>query len=290
MTLVRSSPCKVNLILNILGRRPDGFHELETVMLPVPLTDRLEFEKTERGVALTCNHPGLPVDGGNLVHRAAERFLAAAGVSGGVRIHLEKRLPLAAGLGGGSANAAVTLTALNELFGDPLEGTRLDALAAELGSDVPFFLGEGPGLGLGRGERVERLGSFPCLRGRAMILVHPGFGVSTPWAYQALAAHAGALNGRPGRATALIEAFRGADVREACGHLYNALEGPVLGKHPLLRVLQDFFRDSGALGTLMSGSGSTTFAILEDPEAAARVASACRGRFGAGMWVATAAL
>lgn len=290
--LQRLSPCKVNLLLNILGRRPDGFHELETVMLPVPLTDRLEFSRRPvgSGIELTCDHPGLPVDGSNLVHRAAQRFLEAAAVPEGVRIHLEKRLPLAAGIGGGSANAAVTLRALNDLFGGPLDADRMQVLAAGLGSDVPFFLQDGPALATGRGERVESLAPFPALRGCGLVLVHPGFGVSTPWAYQALAGYPGALNGRPGQAAELVSALRSGGAREACERLYNSLEAPVLPKHPLLQLFQDFFRRQGALGTLMSGSGSSTFAITANPPAAEALAARFGERFGGSVWVATTAL
>lgn len=289
-TLRRTSPCKVNLLLNILGRRPDGFHELETVMLPVPLTDTLEFARHPAGIALTCDHPGLPVDGGNLVYRAAQRFLEASGAPGGVRIHLHKRLPLAAGIGGGSANAAVTLRALNDLFDRPLSTAVLESLAAALGSDVPFFLQDGPALATGRGERVEPLPPFPALSGCGLVLVHPGFGVSTPWAYQALADHPEALNGRAGRARELVAALQGGSAADAGRLFYNSLEAPVLPKHPLLRLFRDFFRDRGALGTLMSGSGSSTFAITADPAAAVALAGRFGERFGPSVWVATTAL
>jgi len=259
-------------------------------MLPVPLTDLLEFERSPAGVTLTCNHPELPVDAGNLVHRAASRFLEAAGIAEGVRIHLEKRLPLAAGMGGGSANAAVTLTALNALFDSPLPGDRLQELAAGLGSDVPFFLADGPGLGTGRGERVERLAPFAALQGCGMFLVHPGFGVSTPWAYQALARFPEARQGRPGRARELITALNGRDPAAAAAGFYNSLEAPVLEKHPLLRVFQDFLRERGAVGALMSGSGSTTFAVTREAAGAERLAEEFRGRFGTGLWAASVAL
>ncbi|MEI8292073.1 MAG: 4-(cytidine 5'-diphospho)-2-C-methyl-D-erythritol kinase, partial [Verrucomicrobiota bacterium] len=146
MRLEKKSPCKVNLLLNILGRRPDGFHELETVMHPVNLCDEMSFERAGSGLQLTCSHPGLPVDSKNLVHRAAAAFLTAAKISDGVKIHLHKNLPLAGGIGGGSANAAVTFSALNELFGSPLPLEKLHELAAALGSDVPFFLHDRPAL------------------------------------------------------------------------------------------------------------------------------------------------
>src|SRR5690348_6238047 len=124
------SPCKVNLLLNILGKRPDGFHELETVMHPIPVYDQLRFARAGQGLELTCSEPTLPTDGRNLVYRAAAKFLETARIADGVRLHLEKRIPLAAGLGGGSGNAATTLLGLNELFGSPLSPAQLESIAA----------------------------------------------------------------------------------------------------------------------------------------------------------------
>lgn len=285
-----ASPCKVNLLLNILGRREDGFHELETVMVPVPITDTLVFERARSDIHLECSHPELPVDRGNLVYRAAALFRQETGIREGVWIRLEKHLPLAAGLGGGSANAAVTLRAMNELFGRPHALSSLEAMAARLGSDVPFFLEDGPALATGRGERVERLPGFPLLRGRGLVLVHPGFGVSTAWAYRALGEYPEALRGRPGRGRELVAALGGEDPAVLGRLLYNSLEAPVLAKHPLLRLIQDHLRSEGAWGALMSGSGSTTFALTEDRAAADRLAGSVRARFGGTFWVATAAL
>src|ERR1043165_7140259 len=181
MRLEKKSPCKVNLLLNILGKRPDGFHELETVIQPVPIFDELRITRQTPGVNLTCSEPSLPTDGGNLVFRAAELFLREAKISEGVSLHLEKRIPLAAGLGGGSGNAATTLRGLNEIFDWPVSGEKLSALAASLGSDVPFFLQDKPALATGRGEKVESLAAFAALRGASLLIVHPGFGISTPW-------------------------------------------------------------------------------------------------------------
>lgn len=287
MRLEKQSPCKVNLLLNILGKRPDGFHELETVMHPVRIHDVLTFERTAApGVSLKCNLPELPVDARNLVHRATTAFLEAARVDDGVSISLDKRIPLAAGLGGGSGNAATTLLGLNELFGHPLGSTELNGLAAGLGSDVPFFLQHKPALGVGRGERIESLGDFPALAGTSLVLVHPGFGVSTPWAYQNLARFPQHLNGRRGRAAELIEVLRQPDVGRAAAGFYNSLEAPVLEKYPLLALFQDFFRDSGAIGTLMSGSGSTTFALYANLQAGRDAAERFRGKFGSTYWLA----
>src|SRR6516225_3847308 len=236
MRLEKKSPCKVNLILNILGKRADGFHELETVMQPVNVCDEMTFERAGSGLQLTCNHPELPVESKNLVHRAASSFLAAANVSEGVRIHLEKHLPLAGGIGGGSANAAVTFSALNELFGAPLPLAKLHELAAALGSDVPFFVYGKPALATGRGEKVQTLENFAALRGRAFLLVHPGFGISTPWSYQNLARFPEALNGQAGRAQELISRLQAGDLKAAAKELYNSLEAPAFDKFPVLNL------------------------------------------------------
>jgi 4-diphosphocytidyl-2-C-methyl-D-erythritol kinase len=286
VTLERSSPCKVNLLLNILGRRADGFHELETVMHPLSLCDELSFERTGTGVELTCSDPNLPVDSSNLVHRAATAFQAAARIRDGARIHLEKRIPLAAGLGGGSGNAATALLGLNELFGQPLMREKLHELAATLGSDVPFFLQEKPALAMGRGEIIQPLDFFPALHGAVFLLVHPGFGISTAWAYQSLGRFPAALNGQPGRAKKLISQLQAGDLTAAAGEFYNSLEAPAQEKYPLLMLYQEFLRANGAVAALMSGSGSTTFAIVEGVPAAEALAEKLKARFGQTCWTA----
>ena len=290
MRLEKSSPCKVNLILNILGKRADGFHELETVMQPVNFCDKLAFERGGVGVQLSCSDISLPTDARNLVFRAAQIFLAAANISDGVKIHLEKKIPLAAGLGGGSGNAATTLLALNEIFGQPLLLPQLDELAAALGSDIPFFLYGKPALAVGRGEKVETLESFPALRGKAFFLIHPGFGIATPWAYQNLARFPAALNGEKGRAQKLISKLQTEDLRAAAGGFYNSLEAPALDKFPVLSLYQEFLREQGALVALMSGSGSTTFAIAENLAAAESLTEKLKSTFGPNCWTAAVAI
>ncbi|HEY3861095.1 MAG TPA: 4-(cytidine 5'-diphospho)-2-C-methyl-D-erythritol kinase [Verrucomicrobiae bacterium] len=285
--LEKASCCKVNLLLNILGKRADGFHELETVMHPVPFHDRLDFERAGAGVQLSCNDPRLPVGPKNLVAQAARLFAQAAGLGAndGVRIHLQKNIPIAAGLGGGSGNAAVTLLAMNELFGQPLPQAKLQELAASLGSDIPFFLQNGPALATGRGEIIEPLAVFPAMRGIYFVLVHPGFGISTPWAYQQLAKFPAAINGTPGRARRLIGSLQ-ASVKEAAGEFYNSLEAPALRKHPLLELFQEFFRDNGALASLMSGSGSATFALAPSRPSAETMLEKFNVKFGSACWTA----
>jgi 4-diphosphocytidyl-2-C-methyl-D-erythritol kinase len=289
MSLVLNSPCKTNLVLNILGKRPDGYHELETVMLPVPLYDRLRFSRDGTGLSLTCSDPALPVDERNLVHKAATAFFAAIQRSPEAQIHLDKFIPMAAGLGGGSGNAATTLLGLNELFGQPLSPSQLNSIAARLGSDIPFFLQSAPALATGRGEIIEPLAPFAALADWHVILVHPGFGISTPWAYQQLGRFPSALNGKRGRAADFVQRLS-RDSIDALRFLYNSLEAPALEKFPLLRLFQEFFRAEGLAGTLMSGSGSSTFALAPDQSTAARVVTKFQTHFGSSLWIRTVAL
>ena len=274
------------MLLNVLGKRLDGFHELETVLHPVNLCDQLTLARGGAGIELSCSDANLPTDAQNLIHRAATAFLQAAKISEGVRIQLEKKIPLAAGLGGGSGNAAATLLALNELFGQPLSVSKLNELAGALGSDVPFFLQNGPALATGRGEKIQSLDFFPALRGRAFLLIHPGFGIATPWAYQSLVRFPEALNGRPGRAQNLISKLQAGDLRSATDEFYNSLEAPVLEKYPLLALFREFLRSNGALAALMSGSGSATFAVVENVNAAETLAEKFKTKFGQTCWTA----
>jgi 4-diphosphocytidyl-2-C-methyl-D-erythritol kinase len=287
MRLKKKSPCKVNLLLNILGKRADGFHELETVMQPVNLFDELTLERGGEGIQLSCNHAELPTDSKNLVYRAADAFLKLHNLRAGVRIHLQKNIPLAAGLGGGSGNAATTLLGMNELFGSPLPVEALEKIAATLGSDIPFFLYDKPALATGRGEKVQVLENFPVLTGKAFLLIHPGFGISTPWSYQNLARFPEALNGKAGRAQKLVSLLQSGDLRSAAGEIYNSLEAPAFDKFPVLQLYKNFLRDNGALISLMSGSGSTTFAITENLAAAENLAEKFKAQFGDQGWMAS---
>ena len=280
MDLTKKSPCKVNLLLNILGKRPDGFHELETIIHPVNFFDELTFARQGQTLQLTCSEPALPTGQGNLVYRAAAAFLEAAGLREGVRIHLEKRIPLAAGLGGGSADAATTLLGLNELFERPLTLERLHAIATSLGSDLPFFLQDKPALATGRGEKIQALDFFPALRGTAFLLIYPGFGIPTAWAYKEMARFPEALKGRFGRAQELIKLLQTSTLTEAGRHFYNSLETPAFVKYPLLAIFQDFLQANGASASLMSGSGSTTFAIAASESAARALEEKVKTKFG----------
>lgn len=254
-------------------------------MHPVGVFDTLHFETSGvSGVELSCSNAALAVDSGNLVHGAATRFLETAQIKAGVRIHLEKRIPVAAGLGGGSSNAAATLLGLNEIFDRRLSARQLSDLAASIGSDVPFFLQTQPALVLGRGERILPHSFFPALAGIWLLLIYPGFGISTAWAYQALAKFPARLNGRRGGAEAFVRVLETGTAREIGHQLYNALEEPVLHKYPVLGLYQDFFRERGAIGALMSGSGSTTFIMLANEAAARELTDEFQAKFGGAGW------
>ena len=280
------APCKINLLLNILGKRDDGFHELETIIMPVPLFDELSYEqKTEGGIQLTVEGAALTEGSDNLIVRAAEAFYSCTHGNRHIGIHLKKRIPMEAGLGGGSSNAAITLNALNEISGYPLSQQVMEDIAAKIGSDVPFFLHHKPAMAEGRGERVTSLPSFNALIGKTLLLVKPDFGVSTPWAYNALQQSPDLLNGQRGKAKKLVSALNGNDLSQASIFFFNSLERPVLEKFPILRLFQTTLKASGAEVTLMSGSGSTTFAIFPNKQTAEKAIEDFRQGFGSTHWV-----
>jgi 4-diphosphocytidyl-2-C-methyl-D-erythritol kinase len=261
------APAKINLYLHILGRRPDGFHELETLMAPISLGDTLDLELIPEGIEFTCSDPTLSDAKDNLATKAARLFLAESKLTTGVRIHLDKAVPVGAGLGGGSSDAAAVLLALNKLTSRAYIASNLADFAAELGSDVPFFIYQTPAICRGRGERIEPVVLQQPLQG---LLVHPGFGVSTPWAYKTYAQNPG--QGSPGRTFADFT-------------LRNDLEPPAFSKYPWLPTAKAWFQaQPEVLDSLMSGSGSSVFALTSTPEAAAHLRKRFHADFGPGLF------
>ena len=283
MATTRKSGCKINLLLNILGKREDGFHELETILQPVALFDYLEISRSGNGVSLTSSDPNLKCDESNLIVRAAHAFCSVANLSDGIKIDLEKRIPMEAGLGGGSANAATTLLGLNELFDHLLPTSKLVEIAATLGSDVPFFLQPNPALGTGRGEFIEPLNPFERIQDLSLLLIRPEFGISTGWSYSSLARYPESLNGHPGRANQLIDAL--GDASSDWGSvLYNSLEAPAFDKFPVLQLYTEYLLENNAVASLMSGSGSTVFAYFEQPDPAELAMERFKRKFGGAGW------
>lgn len=265
------APAKLNLFLEVLGRRADGYHEIETLMTAIDLHDRLRVATAPAGrLDFSCSDPRLPTGPGNLVVRAAQALRAEAGVRAGelgASIHLDKQIPAGAGLGGGSSDAAATLVALDRLWGLETDARRLDELAATIGSDVPFFLHGPAAICRGRGERVEAPGSAATAPATYwFVLVNPSFGISTAAVYRALT---------PPDATVPIgpaaEAFASGDARRLGAALFNRLEPAAEQVQPALRPVRralDELRSDLLHGSLMSGSGSACFGLAHHEEAA----------------------
>jgi 4-diphosphocytidyl-2-C-methyl-D-erythritol kinase len=269
------APAKINLSLRILGKRSDGFHEIETVITPISLCDKIDIEKQNRWIDFSCDDPTLSTGDDNLVVRAAKLFFEQAKIKSGVSIKLEKKIPHGAGLGGGSSDAAATLRALNQLFDAKLSPEELAKLGATIGSDVPFFLSESAAICKGRGEIVKptklntklvdsppgssTLSGSPVNVARrppaplSILLLKPEFGVSSAWAYS---------RWNDSKEITSISY----EPQKFSGHvLVNDLERPVFEKFVFLAQLKTWLLKQGEVAAaLMSGSGSTVFAVLRD--------------------------
>ncbi|MCX6907244.1 MAG: 4-(cytidine 5'-diphospho)-2-C-methyl-D-erythritol kinase, partial [Verrucomicrobia bacterium] len=275
--LLLRSPGKINFGLDIIRKRPDGFHELESIMAPLGVCDEMEFELRDaaHGITMECNAPGLPTDSGNLVVRAAELLRSYAAVATGAHIRLRKRVPIAAGMGGGSGNGAVALTGLNQLWKLGLSREQLQPLAATLGSDCALFLDPKPSFCHGRGELVEPLtdAEAKTLRTAHFVLINPRFGISTKWAYEQVRPF---LTGRSGAIKVVRDALAGGDLPAAVRGMVNTLEGPALRKFPLLELMKESLAKNGCIGSMMSGSGATVFGVAGDRASAERAMTAAR--------------
>jgi 4-diphosphocytidyl-2-C-methyl-D-erythritol kinase len=252
-----ASPAKVNFGLRILAKRLDGYHAIETIFQMVDVCDWLSFRAhDETSIRLTCSPSTLPTDDRNLVVRAAKVLQQAMQVQQGVEIMLQKHIPIAAGLGGGSSNAATTLLALNSLWKLDRPMTILQGLAAQLGSDVPFFLNGPTALGEGRGEVLSPVSPPPPLVG---MLVNPGFGISAGWAYAQFNGQSLATDSTMSSA---LQALRNRDLTLLAEVMVNDLEPGVAAVYPVLRQAQEALRAVGALVTFMSGSGPTVVGLF----------------------------
>jgi len=259
-----SAPAKINAGLKVTGVRPDGYHELVTVMVPVSLYDRLEFWSCGGGVNLECSGNPVPCGEENLVCRAAHAFFERSGIKGGVKIRLEKKIPVAAGLGGGSSDAAATLSALNRIFENPLDQVALHKAALGLGADVPFFLRQGPCIARGIGEVLEPLEDWPDMW---YVIVTPPVEVSTAWVYSNLK-----ISLTSDKLAANMAQFKMTPF-EVAGFLTNDLEAVTAARFPVIIRIKELLCDAGAEGALMSGSGPSVYGIFKT-ETKAREAKA----------------
>ena len=266
------APAKINLGLAVLGRRRDGYHELRTIFQSVSLCDRLAVRRRRRGVQVRC--PALRDLGErNLAHRAAALFFEQTGLSGGVQIDLEKRIPTGGGLGGGSSDAAAVLLACCRLFGVKPAAEFLQVWAAALGSDVPFFLEGGTAIGSGRGEILESLAPFT---GTVVALINLGTtGLSTAAVYRRMKPEA--LTGRARAFNILLACWRSGGLRRFGKMLFNDLELPAFTLDSGLPAVKEALSASGAAGVLLCGSGSSVFGLYGSELEADRARSKLRG-------------
>ena len=259
---------KVNLGLKVLGKRPDGYHEIRTVYQTVSLSDEMEVSVSSRqgDIRVECDQPDIPSGPGNLVHRAAALWRRARGFKGGIRLRLRKRIPVGAGLGGGSGDAATTLLALERLTGNHLDSGRRFELAAQLGSDVPLFLYGGRVLGCGRGEEVYPLTDLPA---RACLLAFPGFAVSTAEAYQAVGSR---LTPEGEKRTITLLGMRSPFPLEEWGPAENDFETFVFARWPELAKVKGQLIRAGAETASLTGSGSALYAVFASAQQINRAA------------------
>ena len=254
------APAKLNIRLKVTGRRPDGYHELVTVMVPVGLYDLLELsERDTPRISLVCRGGSVPDNEENLVYRAAKAFFSLAGIRTGLSIKLIKNIPVAAGLGGGSSDAAAVLMALNEIRSRPLTQADLAELALGLGADVPFFLEGGPCLARGVGELLEPIREWPPLW---YVIVTPHLRVLTSWVYENLK-----LELTTNEDNFIIHALR-LGIAEPAGILDNDLETVTAARFPVINSIKKALMDAGAQGALMSGSGPSVFGLFKSGDQA----------------------
>lgn len=269
------APAKINLWLEVLGRRADGYHELSSLMLPIGIYDEIDLRiLPEEGIVLECDQPEIPRDRDNLAWRAAEIFYEAMDEKPAVRIGIRKRIPTAAGLGGGSSDAAAVLAGLGTLYPGKVSSGTLHELATHLGADVPFFLYQKPALATGIGERLEVVKGLPDY---PLLLVKPPLKVSTAWVYSSLKL-------TRGESRIKVPRFM-ADPWSLVEFLQNDLESVTLSAVPVLSSVKEWLVEHGASGALMSGSGPTVFGVFTSTERAGAAELAARSAWP-DAWVA----
>ncbi|MDZ4816156.1 MAG: 4-(cytidine 5'-diphospho)-2-C-methyl-D-erythritol kinase [Verrucomicrobiota bacterium] len=270
------SPSKINLYLNIKGKRPDGYHELETLMIPLELGDTMVIEESDSTISMTCNSPEVPCDERNLVWKAIKALheVKPEAAGRGVKVHLEKRTPVAAGMGGGSANAATAIRALNDIYRLNLSIVEQESIVNKVGSDCAFFIKNLPALCTGRGEIIQ---SLPLNLDFYIIIINPGFGISTKWSYETLSKTK--VPAAP-PVEKLINAINENDIKNTQPYLFNSLEFPAFEKYLILPQIKNDLISFGSDSAMMSGSGSTVFALCRDKAAADEVLNKIKSKYG----------
>ena len=263
---------KINLYLDIVGKRNDGYHEIESVMQSVTLYDRLVLKPFKEGIKILSDEPGIPLGRENLCYKAAELFLKKTKIKQGLQIEIHKTIPRKAGLGGGSADAAATLWGMNKLFGVRVPLIILSKWASLLGADVPFCLRGGTSLVRGKGEILIPL---PSLKDGWLVLLDPGIPVSTSWVYEKIR---GELTKKKLSAKLLATLVEKEGLLGISKFLYNRLEGVVLERFPVIKAVKKEMMQARAKGTLMTGSGSIIFGMVENKKEGESLRSKLQGR------------
>ena len=258
--LVLKSPAKINLGLQVLGKRSDGYHEVRTILQEIELHDLLYLSRIEEGIQLQCNHPRLPLNEQNLAFKAARLIKEKTRFSGGVKIYVDKKIPLGGGLGGGSSNAACVIKGLNQLWGLGLTLEEMQNLGAEIGSDVPFFISGGTALATGRGEKIQQL---PPLPKTWLIVITPDLEISTSWAYKNL--NLELTNCSTNSNVILPEDERNRWFSRVWeGKWINTFEDLVIREYPIVGEAKKLLEQVGARWVSLSGSGSSVFGIFNN--------------------------
>lgn len=250
---------KINLGLDVLYKRPDGYHEINTVMQQISLKDTLTIEKNKGSIVIESNKEDLPLDSRNLVYKAWQALREKTNMEEGVKISIHKRIPIAAGLGGGSSNAAVVLKALNLMWDLNLSEEELMEIGVEIGADVPYCIMGGTAYAEGVGEKLTKLKAF---KGKPVLLVNPGIEVSTECVYRNLKID----NSSRVNMKEIMFNIEGDDIKSLSNNIKNKMEEVVLKKYPIIEEIKKEMKNLGALGSLMSGSGPTVFGLFESLE------------------------
>jgi 4-diphosphocytidyl-2-C-methyl-D-erythritol kinase len=253
------SPAKINLFLQILEKRPDGYHDLITLMCCIGLYDTISLTFGVKDITVTCDHPDVPEDETNIAYGAAHLFFKKIKNNEGVTISIKKQIPVAAGLGGGSSNAAAVFLGLNRYYGYPFSTGELMSMGLSLGADVPFFIFQKPAIASGIGEKLE---AYQNLKNLKILLVFPGFSISTADVYKKL--NLGLTKCEKKLKSFLLNKQR-FDPRY---HLCNDLEAVTASEYPVIKTVKEALLNQGALGALMTGSGSAIFGLFSDSNAA----------------------
>lgn len=253
---------KINLSLDVLKKREDGYHELKMIMQSIELHDVVAIETAGTGIALSCDSKWVPSDMENIAGKAALLIAGKYGITDGLKIRIKKNIPVAAGLAGGSADAAAVLKGINDLFSLGIGKSDLMAMGKQIGADVPFCIAGGTRLAEGIGEKLTALADF---KGVDLVLLKPKIGVSTAWVYKNL--DVGKIDNRPDTEM-LINALSGGDIETVAANMKNVLEGVTIPKYKTVREAKDRLLELGAAGSMMSGSGPTVFGIFSDRQKA----------------------